>query len=164
MQGRRGRTDRPLSVRPTGGYTLIEVIVALGILAVVTAIAMPHFDSRRLQITSAQRQVMAQLRWARSAAMTRGMHYAVEFPTATQIRVERMQLVGGVWQVDPAATQTVPLPPVTQIAPTSIGTTVEFNTRGMAVNLTQPQQITLSDTFGNSRAVQAWPSGQVNEL
>jgi prepilin-type N-terminal cleavage/methylation domain-containing protein len=144
------------------GYTLMELMVTFSVFATLAAIAVPHIDSRRLRINSAQRLVIAKLRMARASAITKSLHYKVEFPDTTHLRSERMtQDVNGVWQIDSASIQTVPLPSLASFATSVVGTTVEFNSRGTVVNLATPLQITLTDTYNSSIVVQAWPSGQV---
>jgi len=143
---------------------MFDVLTALCIFGIVVTIALPHLNARRMQINTAQRLVIAKLRVARANAVTKGVHYRVELTTATQLSVQAMKLVSGVWVVDTQNVQAVPLPVPTQLASAVVGTNVEFNTRGFAVNLTQPQQISVTDTFGVTKSLQAWPSGQVNEL
>lgn len=154
----------PGNARHNAGYTLIEVLAVLALTAIIGAIAIPGYRAERLQLGAAQRLVIAQLRLARTNAITKGVHFRISFPQPTQLYVERMQLVTGVWRVDTGNVQTITLPQVTRVSPSVVGTSVEFNTRGFAVNLTQPQQIDLTDTFGATKSLQAWPSGQINEL
>lgn len=145
------------------GHTLIEVLVTLGLVGIAAAVALPRFDARRLRIDAAQRLVIANLRLARASAITTSVHFAVEFAAAAQIQVERMSKdSAGRWQVDPASVQTIPLPASTHFAAGVLGNRIEFNSRGMAVNLTAPQQVAIVDDFGVSKSLQAWPSGQVD--
>ncbi|MFN8624441.1 MAG: prepilin-type N-terminal cleavage/methylation domain-containing protein [Candidatus Binatia bacterium] len=146
------------------GYTLLEVLTALTLMAVLGAIAVPEYRAQRLQLGAAQRLVIAQLRLARTSAITTGVHFKIEFPQTTQLQVERMQLVSGVWESDASKVRTITLPAVTRVESSVVGTGIEFDTRGQVVNLTQPQQIDLTDAFGAAKSLQVWPSGQVNEL
>jgi Tfp pilus assembly protein FimT len=151
----------------TRGFGLIDMVTTLSVVAILAGAAFPSFDNRRVQIIAAQRLVIADLRLARTNAITKSVHFQVSFPTARQIRVARMQESppgSGAWQVDSSNVQTTTLPNVTQIQSSEVGTSVEFNSRGMAVNLTAPQQIDARDTFGVTKSLQVWPSGQVNEL
>ena len=163
--------SRRASIR---GYSLVEVIVAMGIFAIVARIAIPHFDARRMRITAAQQLVASNLRLARAKAITKSVHYRVDFTNANQLQVAPMVQDGtGVWSIDSTKTQTVALPANTHFATGSqcvspcqaiVGTNIEFNSRGISTNLTALEQITLIDDFGVYRALQAWPSGQINEL
>jgi Tfp pilus assembly protein FimT len=156
-----GRVHIPFGVR---GYTAIELLATIGLIAAVTAMAIPHFDPARMQINAAQRLLIANLRVARTNAITRSVHYRVEFPTTSQIRVQRMILVANAWQPDSSGVQNIALPGQTTLPSSLVGTNIEFNTRGMAVNLAAPQQIDITDTFGVTKSLQAWPSGQINGL
>lgn len=153
----------------SAGYSLLEMMIALAISGIVVSTAVTGIKSTREQVTVAQRTLIANLRRARWNAIIKNVHYAVAFPTTTQIVVERMQLLNGQWQVDSSDVRTITLPSGTQLGPSSgtgkiIGTTVEFNTRGMVVNLTQVEQINITDTFQVTKSLQAWPSGQINDL
>jgi len=162
QSSKRRQTKSPW--RSAGGFSLVELLVTISIFGILVKVAVPHLDRGRMQITTAQRLVIAQLRLARANAISKSVHFRVEFPARTQIKVERMLLVGGAWQIDVNNIQTVTLPTPVQLASTIVGSNVEFNTRGLAGNLVQPLQINMTDSFGVTKSLQAWPSGQVNEL
>lgn len=156
------------------GYSLVEVIVAMALFGVLARIAVPHFDTRKMQINASQRMVIASLRMARAKAITKSVHFRIDFLSATQVRVAQMvQDNAGVWNIDSTKTTTTTLPASTRFASGTqcispcqaiIGTNIEFNSRGISTNLAAVEQITLIDDFGKSKALQAWPSGQINEL
>jgi prepilin-type N-terminal cleavage/methylation domain-containing protein len=166
VRARNGLKDRLARVSDTPpGFTLIEVLVAIVIFGVIALIAVPHMDARRMQINTAYTEVIANLRVARSNAITKSVHYQVEFPSVSEVRLERMkQDVSGNWQTDDTNVQTVTLPSETTLSSSVIGKRYEFNTRGMAVNIAEPQQIDLKDAYGVARSIKVWPSGQVNGL
>jgi Tfp pilus assembly protein FimT len=153
---------------------MIEVIVAMSILAVVARIAIPHLDPRRMRINAAQQLVASNLRLARAKAITKSVHYRIDFIDANRLQVAPMVQDGtGSWSIDDAQKQIVALPTKTHFASGTqcvspcqpiIGTNIEFNSRGITTNLAALAQITLVDDFGVSKALQAWPSGQINEL
>lgn len=126
--------------------------------------AIPRFDARRMRVNSAQRLVIANLRLARTNAITKSVHFTLDFPTSVQVRVQRMMEVRGAWEVDSSDVQTISMPGGTAVPDALVGTSIEYNTRGMAINLAAPLQIDITDTFGVTKSLQAWPSGQVNEL
>jgi prepilin-type N-terminal cleavage/methylation domain-containing protein len=173
-------TRKPLDKRAVrritsrSGYSLVEVIVAMALFGVLARIAVPHFDARRMQINAAQRLVIANLRLARAKAITKSVHFRIDFANASQVRIAQMVQDGaGVWSVDDTKTKTIALPASTRFASGTqctspcqaiIGTNIEFNSRGISTNLAAVEQITLIDDFGKAKALQAWPSGQINEL
>jgi prepilin-type N-terminal cleavage/methylation domain-containing protein len=156
---------------PSGmrGYSLIEVMVTLTIAAGLIAIAVPRWNASRMNILTARRMVLANLRLARTNAITKFVHYQVSFPDTGHVALSRMLQStdgSGTWAADTTKVQTSALPASTQVTGSSQAINVEFNTRGMVVNPTPgptPVQINLSDTFSNTKSLQVWPSGQVNE-
>lgn len=164
-------------LRTQSAYTVLELMVTLAIFFVVAKIAVSYFEPRRMQIQAAQRLLIANLRVARANAITRSVHFQVALKSANQIKVSQMQETpagSGNWQVG-ANVQTITLPSVTSIKSTEVGTTVEFGTRGWACFATSsttctvgtvvsPLQIDAQDTFGQTRSLQVWSSGQVNAL
>jgi len=149
------------------GYTLIEAVVIIALLGVLVGIAMPHFSQQRIQIVNAQRLAIASLRLARSNAISKSVHFQVAFPDATHIRVARMVETpadSGNWYVDTSSVQTTALPVPTSFASTLIGTAIEFNSRGYIVDLKSPVRIDTQDTFGTTKSLQVWPSGQIYDL
>ncbi len=126
--------------------------------------AISDVNSRRLNIVVAQGQVVAQLRLARVAAITSVSHYSVSFTSATQFNVYPMTYNGTTWQLASTPTNTVTLPSPATFAAAAVGTRIEFNSRGMVVSSSAVTQVDLTDTFSQTRSLQAWPSGQVYAL
>ena len=179
-------TRKPLHKRAfqpffsTQGYSLVEVVVAMVLFGLLARIAVPHLDKRRMQITAAQRLVIASLRLARAKAITKSVHYRVDFISANQLQVAQMASDGaGGWAIDNTKKNAISLPPNTHFASGTqcssssaiINTNIEFNSRGIPTNLAGASltlaaavQIALIDDFGTCKALQAWPSGQINEL
>ena len=143
------------------GYSLIELLVAMAVLAILTGTAFLGYRSNRLQINNAQRLVIGALRGARASAISKSVHFAVEFAAGDRLLVQRMVRDDSGWHVDPANVRTVPIPAPAYVSSTAVGARVEFDSRGVAVNLSTPQQIELRDSFGVSRWLQAWPSGEI---
>jgi len=153
-------------------------MVTLAIFFAVAKIAISYFEPKRMQILAAQRLLIANLRVARANAITRSVHFQVALQSASQIKVSQMQETptgSGNWQVGTTNVQTITLPSVTSIKSTEVGTTVEFGTRGWACfatssttctvgTVTSPVQIDAQDTFGQTKSLQVWSSGQVNAL
>lgn len=151
-------------IRGDAGTSLSEVFFAITIFGIVTANLVPALSHKRMEINTAERMVLSHLRIARGNAITRNVHYLVEFPSATQIRVSRMaENADGQWQVDPAEVRTIALPSATSFSADNVGDSFEFDTRGIVVNLSEPVRIELADPYGSRKTVEAWPSGQINE-
>lgn len=165
-------------LRAQSAYTVLELMVTLAIFFAVAKIAISYFEPRRMQIVAAQRLLIANLRVARANAITRSVHFQVALNTANQIKVSQMQenpVGSGNWQVGTTNVQTITLPSVTQIMSTEVGKTVEFGTRGWACfatssttctvgTITSPLQIDAQDSYGQTKSLQIWSSGQVNAL
>lgn len=151
----------------SAGYTLIETVVIVALLGVLAAIAIPRFSRQRIQIVNAQRMAIASLRLARTNAISKSVHFQVAFPDSNHLRVSRMVESpegSGNWQVDTSSVQASALPAPTSFASAIVGTSIEFNSRGYVVNLNAPLRVDAQDTFGATKSLQVWPSGQIYEL
>lgn len=151
---------------PAAGFTVIEALIGLALVAVLFAIATPNLRARYVNILTAEQLVLSNLRLARSHAITRGVHYQVEI-TESGLEIARMVQVVDQWQVDPAREPEIAaLPPnIRFTAATGVGGRIEFNTRGIAVNLETVKLIAVEDVeSGAVRDIQAWPSGQINAV
>jgi prepilin-type N-terminal cleavage/methylation domain-containing protein len=148
------------------GFTLLEVMAAIGITAILGAVAIPMWRASSMNIVTARRMVLANLRLARTNAITKSLHYQVSFPDAGHVALSAMRQEpadSGTWVVDTADVQTSALPAKTQVPADSLSTVVEFNTRGMVANASTVVRISLTDASGNTKSFQVWPSGQINE-
>jgi len=143
---------------------MVEVLVALSIFGILLRTALSDIHSPRLQIGTAQAQVVAQLRVARMKAITSVSHVSVSFSSTTQFKVYPMTYNGTTWTLASSPTNTVTLPSVVTFPSSAVGTRIEFNSRGMMVGSTSVTQVNLNDSYGQTRSLQAWPSGQVNAL
>jgi Tfp pilus assembly protein FimT len=150
----------------THGYSLIQLVVTLSIVAILGAIAVPSWKASQMNILTARRMVLANLRLARANAITKSLHYQVSFPDAGHVTLSGMlqsPAGSGTWVVDTTKVQTSALPANTQVSAAALSTTVQFNTRGMVANATTMTAISLTDSFSNTKSLQVWPSGQINE-
>lgn len=156
-----GRSARHLGGQ--GGYSLIELLVAVGIFGLLAALGLPHLDTRRQDIQTATKQVIADYRWARTRAITSGAHFAVEWTSTNSYEVQRMkQGVDGAWSKESTA-KSVTLP--AYINTTWYWPAVqEFNTRGMMITTTYPlYQLLWDSNYSGWHMLSLWPSGQIYE-
>lgn len=86
----------PFRVRPRragrAGFTLLELVVALAILAIISSAAIPRFlrGLARQRMSAAARKVDADLRWARQRAVQSGAACTLSFsPAARSYRLKR---------------------------------------------------------------------------
>ena len=144
------------------GYSLIELLVAVGIFGVLAAAGLPHLDTRRQDIQSATKQVIADYRWARTRAITSGAHFAIEWTSSNSYEVQRMKEVSGNWAIDEVV-KTVTLPSHINTV-WYWPTTQEFNTRGMMITTTYPLwQLLWDSNYYGWHTLSVWPSGQIYE-
>lgn len=152
--------DAAHSRQQTAGYSLIELLAVVAIFGVLSAMALPHLDTRRQDIQTVTAQVIADYRWARMRAITTGDHFAIQWSGGSNYTVRRLkETAPGVWGVD-AVVKTVQLPSTitSWISPLK----QEFNTRGMMVSTASPVWALLYDTkFNGWHTFSVWPSGQV---
>ena len=145
------------------GYSLIDVMVAVSIFAVVALAGLPHLDRSREDINTSIQRVVADMRYARGRAITSGEHYAVEWTGANIYEVQRMRLGGlGTWEVD-RVERSVELPEHISFALDEDGVErLEFNTRGMMIASTKPLWPVISDLDHHvDHRLSIWPSGQI---
>jgi prepilin-type N-terminal cleavage/methylation domain-containing protein len=154
-------SERAQRLRNRAGYSLIELMTAVSVFGVLAASGLPHIDTRRTDLDSMQTQVIADLRWARTRAITSGVHYRLVWSGHQGYEVQRMkQNADGTWSKD-VVVKTATLPD--QLTSASDLDTYEFNTRGMMVSAATQSFVRLTDArFGSAqRQVEVWPSGQV---
>lgn len=67
--------------RAASGFTVLELLVAMGVATVLMAIAVPSFSSwlPALRLSAATRQVVADLRGARMKAISQGTSFQLNF-------------------------------------------------------------------------------------
>jgi type IV fimbrial biogenesis protein FimT len=103
------------------GFSLAEILVAIGIFAILAAIALPQFVAFRPKnrLNGATRQIYSQLMWARSKAVTDNSDYVVSFPT------NQTMLITG------STTRTINIQAdYTDVTLSSTATTITFSSRG----------------------------------
>lgn len=95
---------RPLAVAPTGGFSLIELLITVGLVGAISAVAIPTLgtSNSRTRLYTATETIQAQLRTARLAAISRNRPVRLAFncPVAGAVR---LLTVTGTAGVDDAA-------------------------------------------------------------
>lgn len=152
------------------GSTLPEALVTLALAGVVMAIGAVGLRANYLDLSSAQQNLVNDLRRARMMATRKGVHYRVTFGSGSY-QIERMkesELTAGLWQVDEVVEpESIELPAELSlgVASDSGGASVEFDTRGMVVppsSSTTNEIVTVTLSEGNDeKLVRIWPSGQI---
>lgn len=67
------------------GYTLIEMLIVVAIMAILFAIALPRFRVEQSQVDGAARTIAASMMAARADAASRGHNVIVVFDTAARV-------------------------------------------------------------------------------
>ncbi len=150
----------------SAGFSLIELLVILGIVGILVAMALPRSNRGALSLVSSLTEFEANVRIARGNSTGRGVHYRVTL-YADYYEIDRLKLSGGAWVNDPLySVQTVTLPPRVTIT-TGVGQRFEFNSRGLLYSATPgvpatQVNVVLKDTQTNeTKSVGIWPSGQI---
>lgn len=150
--------ERPRTRR---GFSLIELVVVIGIVSAMAAVAMPRRETGIFALRTAHSTLIADMRAARGRAIARSVHYRVEITDAQSYQVLELMEGGGGWvqNGDPEVSRT--LPPNVSLSG-GIGGGFEFNSRGLLIDPTAATTLTLVDSHtGKARTVDIWPSGQV---
>ena len=118
-----GKTVR----RSEGGFSLLELVVALVILGLLMAAVFPYLTSRPMNLRVDTNDLVANLRLARDLAISRTTRYRVVVTSRTSYALERLDESTGQW----AQERTVRLRENVQFARTTRnGQSVEFDSRG----------------------------------
>ncbi len=93
MTCHRGEINRPSRAC---GFTLLEILVAMGILGILAGFAIPHWSSllSGYRLNAAARQVAVELHSARNRAMAQYRRFKVVFTTSSTYTIQREQAPG----------------------------------------------------------------------
>jgi prepilin-type N-terminal cleavage/methylation domain-containing protein len=119
------------------GFSLGEILVAVGVFSILTAIAVPQFIAFRPQnrLNGAARQIFSELGWARAKAVNDNSAYVVTFPT------NQTMLITG------TTTKTVNIQTeYSDVTLSSSASTITFSSRGTA---SVAPTITLTNSAGS---------------
>lgn len=82
-----GRLRRGVPARP--GFTLLELVVVMGLVGALVAVALPRFDRTRMNVDAQTQALRSVLVMAQRTAVTRGCDVVVAFDTAGRwVRVQ----------------------------------------------------------------------------
>ena len=67
----------------TQGFSLVELVVVMIIIAVLAATLLPRTSDRVINVNAQADMIAGEVRYVQSLAMTQGQRYYIDFPTAT---------------------------------------------------------------------------------
>jgi prepilin-type N-terminal cleavage/methylation domain-containing protein len=152
--------ERTGRLRSSAGYSVIELLTAVAIFAVMAAAGLPHINRNRQDINNATSQLVADYRWTRARSITGGVHFALKWTSSSAYQVQRLKLVGTNWTLDQVI-KDVSLP--ANVTRSGTPAMLEFNTRGMMISTTTANVQDITDSkFNAIRHISVWPSGQIH--
>ena len=119
------------------GFSLGEILVAVGVFSILAAIAVPQFNAFRPKnrLNGAARQIYSQLTWARAKAVNDNSAYVVTFPTN-----QTMLITGTTTKTVNIQTEYI------DVTLSSSASTITFSSRGTA---NVAPTITLTNSAGS---------------
>lgn len=70
-------------MKKSTGFSLLELVVVISVIAILAASLIPRISSDALTIAAQAEQVASDIRYTQSLAMTQGQRYRVNFPSTT---------------------------------------------------------------------------------
>ena len=163
--------DLAHSLKSQYGLTMVELLVAVSIVAIGGAMAIPAVDRSSLNLSTASDNLIAEMRLARGTAVGQGVHFRIMLD-AQSYTLQRLHGpdVNGAWNPDPAFPgRNVTLPPSISMVIEGDGV-IEFNARGLIEPLPGEQVAEIETIVMNksgsarTRTLKIWPSGQILEV
>jgi prepilin-type N-terminal cleavage/methylation domain-containing protein len=141
------------ALRSPNGFSFIELVAAMGIIAVLSAIAVPAVSSlrRKASLVSAEREVMSVLYRTRSGAIASSAARRVVFTPPTSIQVTDF---GGT-----TTYFTADLDGYHSDVDIANPITVTYDARGL-LNPPSTVTLTLQDTAGQLKTITIYPTGK----
>lgn len=133
MERAKTRMLRALGLRRRDGFTLIEIIVTMTLIAILSAIAIPNWNTLlpNYALKSAGRQVQSELHKLKSRAVSENASFHLVFSTTTSYIIEKKPSGGSYTATGESRT----LPDGITLAGTS-DTTLGFTSRGISIDST----------------------------
>ena len=137
------------------GFTIIELLVAMGLAAILMAIAIPQFMTwlPTINLGAGARQVAADLQLARTRGISQNSMFRVTFPALPASGYTIEVFTAGAYVTDRG-----PIPLPLGITVTAVSAAFNFTTHGTA---TSTSTITLQNTAGQTTTVTVNPVGRV---
>ena len=125
-----------------GGFNLIEIIVAMAVVAAAIAIAFPMLNSAPQNLGADLQDFALNLQVARELGISRTEHYRVRVFTSTPPYAYAIEGFNGTqWNTE----RTITLRPNVVFDAGTLGKVAEFDTRGSLVSAAPPVAFTLRD-------------------
>lgn len=148
------------SARGARGVSLVELVVALTIFAVLLIAVLPYLSPRPMHLRADTNDLVSNLRLARDLAISRTTQYRIRVVDRTSYALERRDSQSGQWTTE----RLIRLREGVQFARTTRPEQgVEFNSRGRTPAAAVVLPFTLEDDRGNQRSVVVSPTGGVSE-
>ncbi len=130
------------------GFTLAELMVSLGVFAILTSIAVPQFTALQpgMRLNGASREILAQLLWARAKAVEQNNRFAVSFPDNHTLLILDDKNNNGVADVGESIKTVDIQTDYRDVTVTKSGGDPTFHSRGTAVGTTT---LTVSNASGS---------------
>ena len=146
-------------VGDSGGFSVVELVVTLGIMAVVLAIVIPRLSPQPRYFDADLREFADNLQVARQWAMSRTTHYRLRVTSTSAYVIEQGVLSGSIWTF-PTITRSVTLHARIGFAAGDVGKAAEFSSRGAMVGTTLTFSLTNSEG-GSTKSILVYATGMV---
>lgn len=143
----------------SGGFSVVEVVVALGIMGVALAILIPRLSPQPRYFDADLQEFVDNLQVARQWAISRTTHYRLRVTSTSAYVIEQGVLSGSIWTF-PTTARSVTLHVRIGFAAGDVGKAAEFSSRGAMVGTTLTFSVTNSEG-GSTKSILVYPTGMV---
>ncbi|RPJ26675.1 MAG: prepilin-type N-terminal cleavage/methylation domain-containing protein [Planctomycetaceae bacterium] len=157
-------TTRSQASRFSKGFTLVELMVTIGIVAILSVMAIPNFISwlPKTQTGSAAREILTTIQLAKIAAVKESANVVVHFTVASGELLAFVDDGAGGGMADDRVrngserlVRKYTMPPGVTLALPSLGTDLEFTNRGLP---NAGGDVSVSSS-GGTKTIRVMPSG-----
>lgn len=143
----------------SGGFSVVELVVTLGIMGVVLAIIIPRLSPQPRYFDADLREFVDNLQVARQWASSRTTHYRLRVTSTSTYVIERGVLSGNIWTF-PTVDRSVTLHARIAFGAGDVGKAAEFSSRGAMVGTTLTFSLTNSEG-GSTKSILVYTTGMV---